>query len=386
MASIHKRPGSVFWAAAFYRENGTRALRSTKTTDRKAALRIANELEAAHQRKVTEGQMRRILSDLNERLAGQPLASATLASFAAQWLERKQGELERVSYDSYRGAVNGFVNATPAKASMGIQYVTPGDIATYRDASAAKATPKTANNKLKILRTFFQTAWRDGYVPDNPAAKVEALKSEESTRRPFTLPEIQKILAAANTEWRGMVLFGLYTGQRLKDVAALRWDSLDTTEKVLRLTTSKTGRFQELPLARPLLAYLEELPALDDPTAPIFPAAAALLEKDGDVARLSQQFFQILASLKLVKERLGKDQSKGIGRSGKRERNVLSFHCLRHTATSLLKNAGVSESVAQDIIGHDTTEMSKHYSKIDLPAKRKAIAKLPDVTIGGKKK
>jgi hypothetical protein len=46
----------------------------------------------------------------------------------------------------------------------------------------------------------------------------------------------------------------------------------------------------------------------------------------------------------------------------------------------LLKNAGVSEAVARDIIGHESAAISRHYTHIDEASKRKAIAKLPDVT------
>jgi integrase len=380
MASIHRRSGSAYWAASYYREDGTRAFRSTKTTDRKEALRIANDLEAAHKRKLTEGQMRRILSDLNERLAGQPLTAVTLRQYAEQWLARKEGEIEKVSFDAYRGTVNAFIKTMPKKADIGIQYISVQDIAAYRDRSAAKATAKTANNKVKILRTFLQTAWRDGFIPENPAAKVDLLKTEDSTRRPFTLPEIGKILAVANIEWRGMVLFGLYTGQRLKDVATLRWQHIDAEKGVWTFSTSKTARRQEIPLAQSLLDYLGNLPATDDADAPVFPKACATVEKYGNVHTLSQKFYDILFAAGLVPERLSKDKSKGIGRTGKREKNALVFHSLRHTATSLLKNAGVSESIAQDIIGHDSAEMSKHYSHIDLAAKRKAIALLPNIT------
>ena len=69
----------------------------------------------------------------------------------------------------------------------------------------------------------------------------------------------------------------------------------------------------------------------------------------------------------------------GKGRSSKRETSELSFHCLRHTATSMLKNAGVSDAVARDIIGHDSEAISRQYTHIDLAAKRKAIEALPDI-------
>ena len=60
--------------------------------------------------------------------------------------------------------------------------------------------------------------------------------------------------------------------------------------------------------------------------------------------------------------------------------SAISFHSLRHTATSLLKNAGGSEAIAMDIIGHDSKAISRQYTHIDDAAKRSAFGKMPDVT------
>lgn len=381
MASIRKKPGlSQFWFACYYREDGSRTQTSTKTTDRKEAQRIADELEQAHTRRMTEGQMRRVLSDLHERIAGAPIAVATLREYAKQWLELKEKEVSRLSFLAYKSAVNGFVDGCAAKADQGIQYVSVADVTAYRDKCAARTTAKTANNRLKIVRTFLQAAWVAGLIQENPAAKVKVLPTEDSVRRPFSIPELRSLLAVANDEWRGMILAGLYTGQRLKDIATLSWANLDLAGKTMKLRTSKTDRFMELPIAKPLMKHLMTLEAGDDPKAPLFPAAAKLVAKDGDVGRVSQDFYDLLVTANLAKERLGKDESKGIGRGGRRDRNELTFHCLRHTATSLLKNAGVSEAVAMDIIGHDSKAVSGLYTHIEHNAKRDALNKLPDVT------
>ena len=57
----------------------------------------------------------------------------------------------------------------------------------------------------------------------------------------------------ATSEWEGMILFGLYTGQRLGDLATLRWNHIDLQREELRLQTNKTGRSVTIPLAAPLL-------------------------------------------------------------------------------------------------------------------------------------
>jgi hypothetical protein len=40
--------------------------------------------------------------------------------------------------------------------------------------------------------------------------------------REFKRPELNALLAAADGEWKRAVLFGVYTGQRLGDLAPLR--------------------------------------------------------------------------------------------------------------------------------------------------------------------
>ena len=92
---------------------------------------------------------------------------------------------------------------------------------------------------------------------------------------------------------------------------------------------------------------------------------------------LSRQFYDLMAGVGLVKIRTYKKT--GMGRSVKRTQNEISFHCLRHTATSLLKNAGVSEAVAQEFIGHDSPAISANYTHIETESLRKAAEILPDI-------
>ncbi|MDR1011571.1 MAG: tyrosine-type recombinase/integrase [Opitutaceae bacterium] len=379
MASLRKKLRSPYWFACFYLPSGGRTQRSTKLTERKKAMKLALQWEEAAAKRITEAQARRVLSDIYESIHGAQLASPAVKDFAQQWLARKEKEVSQVSYASYKGAVDKFVKSIGDKAGDPLHYITPAQVAAWRDKAAAKTTARTANNKLKVIRVMFQSAWRDGLLTDNPAAKVTALRAESGTRRAFTLPELKRILANASMEWRGMILAGIYTGQRLKDIASLTWANVDIAEEQLTLTTSKTGRHQVIPIARPLLSYIEELPACDNPAAPLFPSAHPLAIRAGGTAALSQQFHAILASVGLAKARPAKHSGAGKGRDTARETGSVSFHSLRHTATSLLKRAGVSEAVARDLIGHESAEISRHYTHIDTATKRKAIAMLPDI-------
>ncbi|MEQ1842384.1 MAG: tyrosine-type recombinase/integrase [Verrucomicrobiales bacterium] len=68
------------------------------------------------------------------------------------------------------------------------------------------------------------------------------------------------------------------------------------------------------------------------------------------------------------------------GLTGKPTEPKISFHSLRHTTTSLLKNAGVSPAIVEEFVGHDSAEMNRVYTHIELESMRKAAELLPDVT------
>ncbi len=175
-----------------------------------------------------------------------------------------------------------------------------------------------------------------------------------------------------------MILFGLYTGQRLKDIATLTSANIDLEEREVRLTTHKTRRRQIIPLAKPLREFIvENLLNSDKPNAPLFPRAFAAVEKSGAVQTLSNAFYEILVASGLAQPR--SKANTGRGRSVKRKTNPLSFHCLRHTATSLMKNAGISPAIVQDIIGHDSPEISQNYTTIDSSSKRRAVDAMPNI-------
>ena len=71
--------------------------------------------------------------------------------------------------------------------------------------------------------------------------------------------------------------------------------------------------------------------------------------------------------------------SKGKGRSAKRAANGLSFHSLRHTAVSLLKDAGIPEAVVMELVGHESKAMRAHYTHVGAEALAKAVAALPAI-------
>lgn len=385
MAFLRRFPRSPYWFAGYTLPDGRRVQRSTKQSNRKRAQAVADAWEKTarlgSEKRLGEAQARRVVAEIYEAVNNEPLFSKTAREFLAGWAEGRKADTAPRTQQAYAQVVRDFLASLGDRAERDISQISRSDVASYRDVVLKRTSIATANKSLKYLRVALGAAWKDGLSQDNVAAKLDTLKrrsDDSAERRAFTLDELKALLGHASREWRGLILFGLYTGQRLNDLARLTWQNVDLVKGDVRLVTGKTGRRMHLPLAAPLLTYVESLDAGDDPSRPLFPSAHLIASNSKGDSRLSQQFHAILVDAGMAKERSKKETGKG--RSSRRTVSAISFHSLRHTATSLLKNAGVSEAVAMDIIGHESKAISRQYTHIDEAAKRGAFEKMPDIT------
>lgn len=379
MASLRKFPRSPFWFACFTLPDGRRVQRSTKETARKSAQAKADQFERLSKERTKARQAHKVISEIYRAAHKEELPDATAAAYFESWLKRRKGEIAAASYSTYSNRITHFQGWLGSFARRPLAEIETRHFIQYRDELAGRLSPSSCNMGIKILRSVFEEARREGFIAENPARDCGMLKKDNaSARRPFTIGELKTILAAADEEWRSMILFGIYTGQRLGDVARLTWANVDLSADEIQLRTAKTGRVVRIPICRPLKDHLESLPAGDDPKQPLHPRAAALATVNGST--LSRQFGELMAQVGLaVKKTHEPSDEERKGRTARRAASELSFHSLRHTATSLMKNAGVSPAVVQDIIGHESAEISAHYTHIESEAKRKALNELPDL-------
>ena len=383
MASLRKLPGMKPWIACFYDPSGRRRQRSTKRINKREAQAIADTWEKPWRDKIAASQMLDVAHEMYRQMTGQDAPRQTLRQYADTWLTSKANEVQDSTIAFYSSTVHRFLDFMGPQADLPMHSIERRHVQAWRDQRVNEVAPKTVNHNIKALRTFFKHARRDRVISENPAEFVETVTQQNGQKkekaRPFTLPEIKSVLNVCNGEWRSLCMFALYTGQRLGDVASLTWEQIDIEADTIKFTTRKTGRFQELPIPPPLRDHILTLPANDDPAAYVHPAAAETVNQTGRTTTLSVQFAGILAAAGLREKKSHKKQADGPGRSGRKQRNPITFHSFRHTATSLMKNAGIPAAVVQDYIGHDSAEMSKLYTSIDMDAKRRAAMALPSI-------
>lgn len=385
MASIHRLPNKPNWICFFTDRNNKRRCKSCLTGNRREAERICAKIQSiedqARTGNITEERARRIIeSVVGEIMAesGSPIKRKSVREHFTSWLNAFSSERTEGTFKRYESITNHFLEFLKGKASSNLAALRAEDVERYRDHLKQSVTSGTVNTYLKVLRVALEKAVKQGVFDRNPARLVDNLNtSDRHERRAFTLSELTKLLAVCGDDWKTAIIFGVYTGLRLGDVQALTWANLDLETNELTIRTKKTKRLQILPLAKPLMRQIESLPFGDDPKAALCPSF-----QGSSISGLSNQFYEIMASAGLVQSRGEHTKKEGKnGRNARRQLSDISFHSLRHTATSLLKNAGISDVIARDIIGHESAAVSQNYTHIDSETKRKALEKLPDISI-----
>lgn len=178
------------------------------------------------------------------------------------------------------------------------------------------------------------------------------------------MEEAKRLTEVLPGEWPDMVRVCLYTGgQRLGDIAKLKWEQIDLEGGLIAMTAQKTKRRMNKPIIAPLKSVLERRKA-SSVSEYVFPMSAMRHTQAGNTCgKLSIDFHSLLTEYGFIKD------MKNVPRNGDRRKQAeLSFHSLRATAVTALRLAGVPSDLCRFIVGHDSEEIERVYFRPDTAA------------------
>jgi integrase len=375
MASVHRRPDSQYWHAAYFGPDGRRILRSTKQENRQAALAVAMEYERAakiaRRGDLTEAQAREVLKDIMKRAdMGETLQGVSIKSHFDSWLESKRQRKSKATGERYGVAVADFLATLGKRASKPLTSLTAADVERFLNHRTAKQlSPATVILDVKIIGGALNAARRQGLIPTNPAEAVELPETKGMERGTFTPAEVKMLVDAAEGEWKLLIMLAYFTGARLSDCCRMQWDGVDLADETLTYTQAKTGAKVTAPLHPDLLARLNKLAGTDKPDVFILPKLA--LQRVSGRRGLSETFKKIM-------RQAGVD-SQTVKGAGNQMFSRRTFHALRHSFTSALANQNVSAELRMKLTGHKTEGEHQKYTHHEMDNLRAAIKKIPSL-------
>ncbi len=208
-----------------------------------------------------------------------------------------------------------------------------------------------ANATVTLLRTMFNRANEVGlWQGENPATRIPRFKEVERDR--FLEPdELARFLEAVRQEpnpyIRAIFLVLVLTGARKAVVLAMRWLDIDLGRAIWRIPPTKDHPAHPLPLPRPLIQILRQLPRLQD-NEYVFPGrrrGCHLVNVEKSWARIREK-----ANLKGVR-----------------------MHDLRRTTGSWLASAGASLPLIGKVLNHLEPRTTQIYARLHLDPVRAAL-------------
>ncbi len=375
MAWLQKQ-GNIWWLG--WRHNGEQFRKSTKQTVKAEAEKQLAELEALETARARDA----LTSDYFAAVTGRAVAKATASKFIASWLDESKSVTTASTFNKYRQVVREFSSfAEIDSKGLLMEDLTVEHVAGFLADKRKRLAPGTVKGYRRILSSIFLLAQNRGIIKGNPVAlaKGRGKSAEDLTtkKRPFTLAEIKTLLDKATPFWRYMMTAGFYSGQSLGDLVTMRAETVDLGAGQITMHRRKTGKQVIIPISKTLQKLLVSIWPKGGKGF-FWPAEAARYEKVG-ASPFSQEFYDLLADVGMVRARDEKKKGAGKGRSAKRIPQKLGFHNLRHTFVTHLKIGGAVDSVAKELAGHSSSAVNTVYTHLPHDTLAKAINQLPEV-------
>ncbi|WP_416293057.1 tyrosine-type recombinase/integrase [Paenibacillus illinoisensis] len=212
--------------------------------------------------------------------------------------------------------------------------------------------PSSVNVRIRVLRTFFTTLFKEDVINRNPAANLSLMRQEEDTVAPLTEDELRRFMKGPDqrqwAQWRDYVIIVtiLDTGMRLGEICELEKSDLDLPRKQITLPASKTKsrKSRVLPLSTETARLLKQLVT---ETAREFDTTFVFTTNYGE--QLSE---------KTVQKAFDKYAERAkIGRS-------VSPHVLRHNFATMAAENGMPLFHLQKLMGHADIKTTRKYVQL----------------------
>lgn len=239
-----------------------------------------------------------------------------------------------------------------------VSLVTINDLRNFISEVYIDNTQVSKNNKITCIKSFFTWLQNEGYIIQNPAVKLKAIKVPYKERKSLTTQEVSQMRKACTT-LREHTIFELLlsSGIRVSELCNIQINDIDFAERTI-LIHGKGNKertvFFDAKTKRWLLRYLNNRPK---------------------EARHQYVFVALKYPFnKLSKETVEEEIKKILNRTTIDK--TCTPHILRHIFATIAVNNDMPLPVLQRLLGHSSPETTQIYYEINTKKLRKEYQRL----------
>ena len=295
----------------------------------------------------------------------------TLADWLDYWLnEMIRPDIRNTTYDSYLQKIN--THILPLLGEYSICGITKEDIVRFMEKLEQRVAQGTAQSVCRILKAAFAAARKKKLIAESPFEDMKCLARQRKKPR-FLLPGEQKriehdCMRTGKIEY----IVALYTGLRLGELCALKWEDVDFEHNVIyvRHTLSRVYRRQPGNKTVVLLSPPKSECSVRDIPVPVF------------VMRLLFAHFERSESVFVFAGKRGHMDPRTMQRqfscmAARLGIKGAHMHTLRHTFATRCLEQQIGCEVLSELLGHSSPEVTyRFYAHCTLAHKRECIGRL----------
>ena len=315
----------------------------------------------------TEAREKQIQCIQNIHLKSAKGTNITMSQLMWEWLQYASRSVKKSTYQKYESIIRNHIETAPI-SKIQLKYINVKIINEFSDAMIQKGnlSAKSINDILVVIGLALSYGEE---VYKLPKIKIRRVKETNKEMRVLSVSEqevLEKYLRQDINLYKFGVLLALYTGVRVGELCALRWEDIkdgtiiidktmhrirDGSKTIVEVTEPKTKTsYRVIPIPSVIRALIDDFRS----------EGAVIKNRNGNAVepRLMQMAFE-----------------KFISESGLPKTN---FHALRHTFATRCVEAGFDIKSLSEILGHTDvrTTLNKYvHSSLELKQKNMDLLK-----------
>ncbi|MBO8128045.1 MAG: site-specific integrase [Peptococcaceae bacterium] len=286
-----------------------------------------------------------------KRKTGPRNAAMKLSEYLQMWLARIKDTVAERTWDTYSWHVR---KLTECAGHLQLYNISAMEL---QDAlgNLQHLSPKSVRGICATLRTALRQAVSWGLLATDPTMGIKTPRVEPKKRKILTKEEHQRLLEATRHFKHGLVIYLLAeTGMRLGEVLGLTWQDVSFERKTITISRAADVRHRKLN-TEPKNVHSIRTIQINDKMVALLKEHKRKQEnaKVTPFNRADDLVFKSDDGRVLKEQSVRRTLKKALKKAGIQDH--MRIHDLRHSAGSLLLEAGYSLASVAEFLGHSNT-------------------------------